>query len=299
MNRSAVLYALLSAALFGAATPATKVLLGSVAPFLAAGLLYCGAGIGAALLRSAGRLLPGGRTEAEKVRLTRTELPWLGGAIAAGGIVGPALLMIGLARTEASTSSLLLTLEGAATAVLAWFVFGENFDRRIALGMVLLVLGAGVLTWSGLPSVHDIVGPLAIIGACMWTSLTPERIMPSRLALNSHRNPIDPMVETRKDGVRGVRVYVGVDYGFYLRNHLYFSMIARNVGGTDGIYTHNDHCDDWIVALNLGRKILEFGRLQQCPLGRLVAGGICRRTAAHSREGRQSGNQHSPDSRCL
>ena len=167
MNRSAVLYALLSAALFGAATPATKVLLGSVAPFLAAGLLYCGAGIGAALLRSAGRFLPGGRLEAEKAQLARTELPWLGSAIAAGGIVGPALLMIGLARTEASTSSLLLTLEGAATTVLAWFVFGENFDRRIALGMFLLVAGAGVLTWSGLPSVHDIVGPLAIIGACI------------------------------------------------------------------------------------------------------------------------------------
>ena len=41
--------------------------------------------------------------------------------------------MFGLSRTDAAAASLLLTLEGPATAVIAWFVFHENFDRRIAL----------------------------------------------------------------------------------------------------------------------------------------------------------------------
>lgn len=43
------------------------------------------------------------------------------------------LLMRGLATTPASSASLLLNLEGLLRALLAWFVFKENFDRRMAL----------------------------------------------------------------------------------------------------------------------------------------------------------------------
>jgi drug/metabolite transporter (DMT)-like permease len=41
-----ILIALLSAALFGASTPFAKLLLGSVDPWMMAGLLYLGAGLG-------------------------------------------------------------------------------------------------------------------------------------------------------------------------------------------------------------------------------------------------------------
>ena len=99
--------------------------------------------------------------------LSSADMPWLGGAIVAGGIVGPLLLMAGLSRTDAATASLLLTLEGVATAVLAWFVFHENFDRRVALGMACLVAGAIVLSWTGRPTLSGIIGPLAIAGACV------------------------------------------------------------------------------------------------------------------------------------
>jgi drug/metabolite transporter (DMT)-like permease len=75
--------------------------------------------------------------------------------------------MIGLAHTDAAAASLLLTLEGVATALLAWFVFHENFDRRIALGMGFLVAGALVLSWSGTPSLSGLLGPLVIVGACI------------------------------------------------------------------------------------------------------------------------------------
>ena len=40
--------------------------------------------------------------------LSRGDLPWLAGAIAAGGIAGPALLMYGLTRSDGATASLLL-----------------------------------------------------------------------------------------------------------------------------------------------------------------------------------------------
>jgi drug/metabolite transporter (DMT)-like permease len=166
MNRHGVVLVLLSAALFGFSTPAAKVLLGSIDPAVLAGLLYCGAGLGVAILLRLTPLLRAG-SHAPEVALGRGELPWLAGAIAAGGIVGPVLLMAGLARTEAATASLLLTVEGVATALMAWFIFQENFDRRIALGMGCLVAGAIVLSWSGQPTWSGLIGPIAIVGACI------------------------------------------------------------------------------------------------------------------------------------
>ncbi len=166
MHHRAVVLALLSAALFGVSTPAAKALLGAIDPTVLAGLLYCGAGIGVALLRRVVRPLIADTATAE-APLAPADLPWLAGAIVAGGIVGPILLMAGLARTDAATASLLLTLEGVATALLAWFVFHENFDRRIALGMACLVAGAAVLSWTGQPTLSGLYGPLAIVGACV------------------------------------------------------------------------------------------------------------------------------------
>src|SRR5262249_12055238 len=145
-------------------TPAAKVLVGSVHPAMLAGLLYCGAGIGIAGLR---RAVPSFVSGAPEVAIARADVPWLAGAIVAGGVLGPLMLMYGLSHTDASTASLLLTLEGAATALMAWFIFHENFDRRIALGMACLVVGAIVLSWSGRPTLASVIGPTAIIGACI------------------------------------------------------------------------------------------------------------------------------------
>ena len=166
MHRRAILYALASAALFGLSTPAAKVLLGTIHPAILAGLLYGGAGIGIGVLR---RVRPRvfGVPNAPQVPLQRNDMPWLAAAIAAGGVVGPLLLMFGLARTDAATASLLLALEGAATAIMAWFVFRENFDRRVAWGMACLVAGALILAWSGTPSLHNLAGPIAIVAACL------------------------------------------------------------------------------------------------------------------------------------
>ena len=163
MNQRAVLLALLSAALFGVSTPAAKLLLGTTHPALLAGLLYCGAGLGVAVLRRAWRAAR--QSAPSEAALQRHDLPWLAGAIVAGGILGPVLLMAGLQRTDASSALLLLTLEGVATALMAWFIFHENFDRRIALGMASIAAGAVVLSWTGQPQLAGLLGPLAIVGA--------------------------------------------------------------------------------------------------------------------------------------
>jgi len=159
-------YALLAAVLFGASTPFSKMLVGEFAPVTLAAMLYLGSGIGLLAWFSLRALLSGER-QAAGARLMWPDLPWLVGAILAGGIAGPVLLMFGLSLTPASSASLLLNLESVFTALLAWFVFKENFDRRILFGMALIVL-AGVLLLSleqgpegGLP-----LGALAIIAAC-------------------------------------------------------------------------------------------------------------------------------------
>src|SRR5229473_1545063 len=166
MTARAILYALLSAVLFGISTPAAKAFLGSTDPTVLAGLLYCGAGVGVALIRRFVRPMLSPPRIAE-MALKRGDLPWLCGAIIAGGVVGPVLLLVGLTRTDAAAASLLLTLEGLATALMAWFIFHENFDRRIALGMACLVAGAATVSWSGTPTIESFAGPLAIIGACV------------------------------------------------------------------------------------------------------------------------------------
>jgi drug/metabolite transporter (DMT)-like permease len=140
-------------------------LIGTGSPVLLAGLLYLGAGLGIGILRRARSRLR--RDQRPEAPLTRADLPWLAGAILAGGVIGPVLLMIGLARTEASSASLLLAFEGAATALMAWFIFREPFDRRLVAGMGFLVLAAALLAWTGQPTFSAIVGPLAIIGACV------------------------------------------------------------------------------------------------------------------------------------
>lgn len=151
--------ALGAALLFGAGTPLAKWLLDAVDPWLLAGLLYLGSGVGLTFYR---RL-----SHAPAVRLPRNELPWFAGAILAGGIVGPVLLMIGLTGMPASGASLLLNAEGVFTALLAWFVFKENFDRRIALGMLAIVTGAVVLSWPGEARFAGRWPTLAVLGACL------------------------------------------------------------------------------------------------------------------------------------
>lgn len=161
-----VLYALLAAALFGASTPLAKLLIGKVEPVALAGILYLGSGIGLGLLYLLRRLLNASRPD-QDAALRAGDMPWLGAAIVSGGIAGPVLLMLGLQSTSASSASLLLNLEGVLTALLAWFVFKENFDRRILAGMLFIIVAGGLLSWEQRPAIGMPWGTLAIIAACL------------------------------------------------------------------------------------------------------------------------------------
>lgn len=157
-KQAGVLAALGAAILFGAGTPLAKLLLNDVSPWLLAGLLYLGSGLGLTAFR---RL-----SQAPAVSLPRNEALWFAGAIAAGGIVGPVLLMLGLTGMPASGASLLLNAESVFTALLAWFAFKENFDRRILSGMAAIVAGALILSGTGGMRFSGLWPSLSILGAC-------------------------------------------------------------------------------------------------------------------------------------
>jgi drug/metabolite transporter (DMT)-like permease len=154
-----VLASLAAALLFGAGTPLAKLLLAQTSPWLLAALLYLGSGLGLAVLRGLRRHRVG--------RVAPADVKWLAGAVLAGGVAGPVLLMLGLASMPASTASLLLNAEAVLTALLAWFVFRENVDRRVALGMAAIVAGGVVLAWPGQVDRADWLPALLVIGACL------------------------------------------------------------------------------------------------------------------------------------
>lgn len=167
MNLRTALPALAAALLFGASTPLAKWLGVQVAPQLLAGLLYLGSGVGLAGLMVIRRLAQAtADTPATSLRIPPEDRPWLVGAILAGGVLAPVLLMSGLATTEAAAASLLLNVEGVLTAVIAWWVFKENADRGIVLGMMAIVAGGALLSYQ--PGAARLSpGALLIVAACL------------------------------------------------------------------------------------------------------------------------------------
>jgi drug/metabolite transporter (DMT)-like permease len=161
---ASVLAALAAAVLFGVSTPLAKTLLVATPPVLLAGLLYAGSGLGLSLVRL-GRGFRG-------ASLTSAEWPWLIGAILAGGLLGPVLLMYGLAHTSAAQASLLLNLESVLTALLAWVVFRENAGRQVVLGMALIVAGGVLLAWPAQRGVGtSLIGAVSVAAACACWAL--------------------------------------------------------------------------------------------------------------------------------
>ncbi len=158
-SRGAIWYAVAAAALFGVSTPLAKWLLGGTPPVLLAAWLYAGSAVGLTvwlMLR---------REPSSRPLVARDGWPWLAGAIVSGGVCAPALLMLGLARTPGSTAALLLNLEAVFTTGIAWFGFREHYDRRIAAGMLLIVVGSVWLSWSG-DGVTLPLGSLLVVLAC-------------------------------------------------------------------------------------------------------------------------------------
>lgn len=151
--------ALLSAALFGAATPASKALLGDLSAFQLAGLLYLGAAAGvlAVLIRK--------RSWRPPWRMNRRNQRLLLGAVAFGGISGPVLLLLGLQLASAASVSMWLNLEMVATAVLGRIFFHDHLGRFGWLGIAGIVLSGALL--SAGEGMAGVWAGLLVAGACV------------------------------------------------------------------------------------------------------------------------------------
>ncbi len=166
MSTAAIFQALSAAALFGASAPLSKLLLREINPIPLAALLYLGSGMGAWLLFFVQRAAS--RRQTVEAHLYRMDIPWLAGAVLAGGVAAPILLLLGLDRTPASTASLLLNFECVATTLIALLAFKEAVDRRILWAVGLITLASILLTWTG-GNWGISFGALGILGACfLW-----------------------------------------------------------------------------------------------------------------------------------
>ena len=159
---------LLAAVLFGVSTPLAKLLLGNIHPVALAGLLYSGVFLGLAAYRGAARLAGRRQRTGRGLReapLGRRDLPWLAGAILAGGIFAPICMMIGLSRITGFAASLLLNFEAAATALIAVFLFRENAGRRMWAALALMTAGGALLSWDPGQGRLELAGPLLVLAA--------------------------------------------------------------------------------------------------------------------------------------
>jgi len=179
-SRRGALFGLAAAALFGASAPLAKRLVPDVAPFVLAALLYLGAGLALSAFL-VGRA-PGTRRETP---LRRQDAGLLAGIVVSGGMVGPVLMLVGLARLSAVAGALLLNLEAPFTILLAVLLFGEHLGSRAGLAALFVVAGALLLGLEPGSFRADPLGVLAIAGACAAWAL--DNNLTQRLSL---RDPI-------------------------------------------------------------------------------------------------------------
>ena len=162
-----VFQALLAAFLFGMSAPISKFLLGEITPILLAAFLYLGAGISLLIIMGLQRL--GKKSNPTEAQIKKADLPWLAGAILAGGIAAPITLLFSIRGTPAGTASLLLNFEGVSTTLIAALVFKESLSRQ-ALWAILSITFASVLLSTNLNSDWGLsISALGILIACiLW-----------------------------------------------------------------------------------------------------------------------------------
>ena len=175
---------LASAILFGISAPLAKLLLPRIDPWVLAGVLYLGAGVGLSLLRAV-RAMSGTNPIDTQSRLQGQDWPLLVAIALVGGGVGPVLLLTGLRHLSGVAGALLLNLEAVFTMLLAVTVFGERLTRREFVASAIVILGAVVLSLRRESLVVELVGVAAIAAACLAWGL--DNNLTARL---SHRNPV-------------------------------------------------------------------------------------------------------------
>ena len=162
MDKKPLVYVMLSAALFGISPPVAKLLVTDMPPVALAGFLYLGAFIGLSLFRMLKKATFSNKSFREPP-LEKHDLPWLSGAIIAGGVLAPIALMTGLTMVSGYATSLLLNLEGVATAIIAVLAFNEYAGRRLWLALLFMTFAGVLLSWSPDQGTINLTGVFLIV----------------------------------------------------------------------------------------------------------------------------------------
>lgn len=160
-----MLNAIIAAALFGASAPISKLLLNDISPVFMASFLYLGSGVGLLVFKL---FQKASKVEHNEARISKTDIPWLIGAILTGGILAPVVLMFSLQNTPASTASLLLNFESVATTVIAVLFFREHISKRVLVAMILITIASIVLSWNTSGNWGFSIAAFGVILACIF-----------------------------------------------------------------------------------------------------------------------------------
>lgn len=162
-----VFLALSAALLFGASAPLAKLLLGEIEPVLLAAFLYLGSGFGLLIIKALQYI--GKSSASAEAMIKKEDFIWLAGAILAGGIAAPIILLFGLRETPGATASLLLNFEGVATTLIAAFAFKESVSSRAWSAIVTITLASMILSVNPNSGWGFSVGAVGILAACvLW-----------------------------------------------------------------------------------------------------------------------------------
>lgn len=164
-HNSAILLAILAAALYAISSPVSKILLNKVSPTMMAALLYLGAGIGMSIIgfyrKKTGKIK-------EEMKITKKEMPYTVGMVVLD-ILAPIFLMIGLTRTTPANVSLLNNFEIVATSLIALFIFKEVISKRLWIAIILITIASIVLSIEDASSFSFSLGSIfVLIASVCW-----------------------------------------------------------------------------------------------------------------------------------
>lgn len=158
-SNTAVLLAILAAALYAISSPVSKILLNKISPTMMAALLYLGAGIGMSAIElfryETGKLK-------REIGLTKKELPFTIGMVVLD-ILAPILLMIGLTMTTPENVSLLNNFEIVATSMIALFIFKEGIKKRLWIAIGFITISSVILSFQNINSLSFSFGSIFVL----------------------------------------------------------------------------------------------------------------------------------------
>ena len=163
LNRKAVIFAVLAAALYALSTPFSKLIMNEIPPSFMAGFLYLGAGTGM-LITNAFR-----KDEAASVKaFSHSDMPYLIGMVVLD-IIAPIMLMLALTSSPAANISLINNFEIVATSVIALIIFREKISGKLWTGIILITVASIMLSFEGTESlVFTKYSVFALIACVVW-----------------------------------------------------------------------------------------------------------------------------------